>query len=71
MVSMVNVTGGGNIDGLRLKNPRFFCFLNTAVNSVVTNEPLREQLLKENIVKLWGEKILLEHDQNFWGYRIK
>ena len=66
-MNMEDVTGGGGIAGLRLKNPRFLGFLNTAVNSVVTNEPLREQVLKENTVKLWGEKVLLEHDQNFLG----
>ena len=51
--------------GVRLRNPRFFCFLNTAVNAVVTNRKLRSQLLDENTVKLWGENVLIDHDPNF------
>ena len=37
------------LTGLRLKNPRYLCFLNTALNSVVSNEKLREKYFKGNI----------------------
>ena len=47
-----------NSVGLRLKNPRFYCFLNTAVNAVVTNKKLLEQVLNEDSVKIWGENVL-------------
>ena len=50
---------------------RFFCFLNTAVNAVVTNRKLRSQLLDENTVKLWGANVLIDHDPNFsWGIEM-
>ena len=53
--------------GIRLRNPRFFSFLNSAVNAIVTNRKLRSQLLDDNTLKLWGENVLVEHDPNFSG----
>ena len=64
---MLNVLDNVNSVGVRLKNPRFYCFLNTAVNAVVTNEKLLEQILNDNTVKIWGENVLAEHDSNFVG----
>ena len=63
----LHVTDSGNstVEGMRFKNPRFHCFLNTAINAVVTNEILMHQLLKENTVMKWGEEILLTHDPDF------
>ena len=51
--------------GLRLKNPRFYCFLNTAVNTVVSNDALMALILKDDTLKVWGEQVLLSHDPNF------
>ena len=34
----VSVLGKNTVDGIRLKNPRFFCFLNIAINTVITSE---------------------------------
>ena len=33
--------------GKRLRNPRFLCYLNTAINTVATNRVLREHLLRD------------------------
>ena len=58
--------GKNTVEGLRLRNPRFFCFLNTAINTVVTNEVLVNQLMKDDTsLKAWGEQMLLVHDPNF------
>ena len=59
---LANGVGGISYVGIRLRNPRFYCFLNTAVNAVVTNEKLLRQVLNKNIVKLWGENVIAEHD---------
>ena len=61
----VSVLGKNTVDGIRLKNPRFYCFLNTAINTVITSEKLMDQLLNEDALKVWGEQILLVHDPNF------
>ena len=36
------------VDGLRLKNSRFFCFLNSAVNAVVSNPILLNRIMDPN-----------------------
>ena len=64
---ILNVFDNINYVVERLRNPIFYCFLNTAVNAVVTNEKLLEQILNDNIVKLWAENVLVEHDSNFVG----
>ena len=33
--------------GKRLRNPRFLCYLNTAINTVATNRVLREHLFRD------------------------
>ena len=35
--------------GKRLRNPRFLCYLNTAINTVATNRVLREQLFRDAV----------------------
>ena len=35
--------------GKRLRNPRFLCYLNTAINTVATNRVLREQLFRDTV----------------------
>ena len=67
---LVSFTDLSNSVGLRLKNPRFYCFLNTAVNTVVSNEALMAKILNDDTFKVWGKAyfslmtlILL------WGFR--
>ena len=62
---LVSFTDLSNSVGLRLKNPRFYCFLNTAVNTVVSNEALMAKILNDDTFKVWGEGILFSHDPNF------
>ena len=62
---LVSFTDLSNSVGLRLKNPRFYCFLNTAVNTVVSNEALMAKILNDDTFKVWGESILFSHDPNF------
>ena len=46
---------------LRLRNPRFNCFLNTALNSVISNELLLNRILNPSI-EISGElRVLFEH----------
>ena len=60
-VSMENSYGG-----LRLRNDsRVECYLNTAINTVVTNEILMEEVIREDPLKQWGMDILLMHDPNY------
>ena len=40
---------------LRLRNPIFLCFLNTALNTVVSNKLLRDKLFQENSLRVWGD----------------
>ena len=52
--------------GLRLRNDsRVECYLNTAINTVVTNEILMGEVIREDPLKQWGMDILLLHDPNY------
>ena len=46
----VTASGNSTVEGIQFRNPRFHCFLNTAINTVVTNEILMHLLVKENTV---------------------
>ena len=60
---------GYTFDGLQLKNRRFDCFMNTAINTVVTNVKLMEELVNVEPLKMWGLKLLLGHSSKFDGNR--
>ena len=52
--------------GLRLRNDsRVECYLNTAINTVVTNDILMGEVIREDPLKQWGMDILLLHDPNY------
>ena len=43
--------------GLRLRNDsKVECYLNTAINTVVTNERLMGEVVREDPLKQWGKK---------------
>ena len=66
----VSAFGGNNIEGLKLRNDsKIECYLNTAINTIVTNEILMKQLVRGDPLKRWGEKMLLKHVPNFSANR--
>lgn len=49
--------GADSYAGLRLRNDsKVECYLNTAINTVVTNEILMGEVVREDPLKLWGKK---------------
>ena len=49
--------GNDSYAGLRLQNDsKVECYLNTAINTVVTNEILMGEVVREDPLKLWGKK---------------
>ena len=56
----------GKLTGLRLKNPRYLCFLNTALNSVVSNAKLRERIFQREYLIEWGKEVLSLHEPNYF-----
>ena len=61
----LQVSGSRPYKGLQLTNPRNDCYLNTAVNNVITNDTFRKEIMNPDMTTKWIINALRTHQPDY------